>query len=97
MQAQTQAKPLGVKIPLEMKERLQKIGTAKHRTTHWLMKEAIQQYIEREEAAEQFKQETIEGWEEYQRDGLHITHNEMTGWLKTWGTPDEIECPQCHK
>jgi predicted transcriptional regulator len=97
MQAQAQLKPVGVKISPELKDRLHKIGETKHRSTHWLMKEAIQQYVEREESAEQFKRETVEAWEEYQRDGLHLTHNEMVGWLNTWGTPDETECPPCHK
>ena len=59
--------------------------------------EAIQQYVEREEARERFNQETIESWETYQRDGQHITLNEMTAWLETWGTPEEMECPKCHK
>jgi predicted transcriptional regulator len=94
---QTQLKPVGVKLSLELKERLQNISAAKHRSTHWIMKEAIQQYVEREEAAEQFKRESVEGWEEYQRDGLHINHNEMISWLSTWGTANEMECPACHK
>jgi len=98
MHAQAQIiKPLGVKLAPELKDRLNRISEAKHRSTHWIMKEAIQQYVEREESAEQFKQETIEAWEEYHRDGLHITHNEMTDWLSTWGTPNETECPPCHK
>ncbi|MBI5485691.1 MAG: ribbon-helix-helix protein, CopG family, partial [Deltaproteobacteria bacterium] len=85
------------KISPELKNRLHKIGEAKHRSTHWIMKEAIQQYVEREESAEQFKRETVEAWEEYQRDSLHVTHNEMMSWLNTWGTSDETECPKCHK
>jgi len=97
MQAQPQLKPIGVKLTPELKVRLQRISEAKHRSTHWIMKEAIQQYVEREESTEQFKRETIEAWEEYQRDGLHITQNEMTGWLSSWGTSNETECPPCHK
>ncbi|MEI6208275.1 MAG: CopG family ribbon-helix-helix protein [Desulfuromonadales bacterium] len=97
MQAQAQLKPIGVKLTPELKDRLHRISEAKHRSTHWIMKEAIQQYVEREESAEQFKRETIESWEEYQRDGLHITHKEMIGWLSSWGTPNETECPPCHK
>ena len=94
---QDQPKPVGVKLPLELKDRLHRISKEKHRSTHWLMKEAILQYVEREEAAEQFRRETIEAWEEYQRDGLHLTHNEMITWLSSWGTSDEMECPSCHK
>ena len=96
MLTQSQLKPLGVKLSPDLKDRLQKISTSRHRSTHWIMKEAIQQYVEREESAEQFKRETMESWEEYQRDGLHITNDEMTGWLSTWGTTDETKCPPCH-
>lgn len=94
---QAQLKPVGVKLPPELKARLNQISSVKQRSTHWIMKEAIQQYVEREEAAEQFKRETVEGWEEYQRDGLHINHNELTNWLSSWGTSNEMECPTCHK
>jgi predicted transcriptional regulator len=93
---QAQPKPVGVKLSPELKERLHRISTEKQRSTHWIMKEAIQQYVEREEAAEQFKRETMTAWEEYQRDGQHLTHSEMTDWLRTWGTPDETKCPPCH-
>jgi predicted transcriptional regulator len=97
MQAQTQLKPVGVKLTPELKDRLQNISNARHRSPHFLMKEAILQYVEREEARERFNQETIESWETYQRDGQHITLNEMTSWLNTWGTPEETNCPPCHK
>ena len=88
---------MGIKLPQEDRDRLKRLGEAKKRSAHWLAKEAIQQYLEREESAEQLKRETMEAWEEYQRDGLHITHDEMAGWLKTWGTPNYVECPPCHK
>ncbi|MBC8017492.1 MAG: CopG family transcriptional regulator [Verrucomicrobia bacterium] len=94
---QAQLKPVGVKLTPELKDRLHNISTAKHRSPHFLMKEAILQYVEREEARERFNQETIESWETYQRDGQHITLNEMTAWLETWGTLEEMECPKCHK
>jgi predicted transcriptional regulator len=97
MQAQLQPKPTGIKIPPELKDRLHKISEAKQRSAHWIMKEAIKQYVEREELAERFKFETTEAWEEYQRDGLHVTHSETIGWLNTWGAPGETECPVCHK
>jgi len=57
----------------------------------------MHEQFERGESAEQSNHETIESWEEYQMDGLHITQNEMTGWLNTWGTPNETECPPYHK
>jgi predicted transcriptional regulator len=97
MQAQAQLKPVGVKLTPELKDRLHNISATKHRSQHFLMKEAIQQYCDREEARERFNQETIESWETYQRDGQHLTLTEMTSWLETWGTPEETSCPPCHR
>ena len=41
--------PVAVKIAPEMKERMKRLAEAKQRTPHWMMREAIRQYIEREE------------------------------------------------
>ena len=34
--------------------------------------------------------------EHYARTGLHITWEECEAWLKTWGTPESTEPPECH-
>lgn len=94
---QTQVKPMGIKLLQQDRDRLKRLAEIKKRSTHWLAKEAIAQYLEREESSEQLKQSAMESWEEYQKDGLHITHDEMRCWLTTWGTPGETEPPQCHK
>ncbi len=44
--------PMAVKIDREMKARIQRLGDARHRSMHWLMKEAIRQFVEREEQQE---------------------------------------------
>jgi len=86
--------PTGVKLDLKTKKRLQKLGKMKRRTPHWLMKEAISQYIEREEQAEQLKQETLAHWEEVAQ-GKTVKHADVLNWLKTWGNADEIGRPKC--
>ena len=44
-------KPMAIKLPQQDRERLQKLGEAKKRSAHWLAKEAISQFLDREEAA----------------------------------------------
>jgi predicted transcriptional regulator len=58
--------------------------------------EAIQQYVEREEARESFKQEAVASWAAYQETGRHLTGQEVRTWLNTWGTNDERAVPECH-
>jgi predicted transcriptional regulator len=61
------------------------------------MLEAIEQYVEREEARERFTQEALASWAAYQETGLHLSGPEVRSWLNTWGTDDETVAPKCHK
>ncbi len=61
------------------------------------MREAIHQYVEREEKREAFRQDALKAWNEYEDTGLHVTGNEVRVWLETWGTDNELPVPTCHK
>ncbi|MFZ5594774.1 MAG: CopG family ribbon-helix-helix protein [Pseudomonadota bacterium] len=74
-------RPVAIKIDPEMKERVKRLADARHRTPHWLMCEAITQYVEREEKREAFRQDAIKAWEEYQVTGRHATAEEVDAWL----------------
>lgn len=50
------ARPVAIKIGLDMKELVKRLAEMRHRTPHWLMREAISQYVEREEKREAFRQ-----------------------------------------
>ena len=90
-------KTVSVKLDNDMRDRIRIIADAKKRTTHWVMRQAIEQYIEREERREMFRQETLKAWEEYQETGLYVTVEEVTDWLETWGELDEKAAPICHR
>lgn len=97
MRAATTTTPVAVKLDTEIRDRMKRLADSRHRTTHWLMREAIQQYVEREEAREDFKQEALASWKEFQETGLHLTGQEVGDWLKGWGTESESESPKCHE
>jgi len=92
---QTQVKPMAIKLPQQDKDRLQQLGVTKKRSAHWLAKEAITQYLDREEAAEQFKQESVARWEEYCHTGKSVPHDAVMRWLDSWSTENELEAPKC--
>ena len=48
-----------VKLDDELKIRIQRLAKTQNRTAHWIMREAIRDYVEREEAREVFKQEAL--------------------------------------
>ena len=70
-----------IKLDDELKGRVQHLAEARRRTSHWIMREAIAQYVEREEKREAFKQDALRAWEDYQRTGLHPTLEEADAWL----------------
>ncbi|MYL24767.1 ribbon-helix-helix protein, CopG family [Halomonas alkaliantarctica] len=91
------AKPTSIKLDDALKERVQHLADARQQSAHWLMRDAIEQYIEREERREAFKQDTLKAWEEYQATGLHVTADEVEQWLVSWGKDDEVSAPTCHR
>jgi len=88
---------VGVKIDPLMKQRLQKLAKARHRTPHWVMREAIEQYVTREEKREALHQDAMQARQEYEETGQHVTGAEAIAWLETWGTEGEKEAPRCHE
>ncbi|MGA0586700.1 CopG family ribbon-helix-helix protein [Dyella sp. KRB-257] len=85
-----------VKIDEDLKKRIQHLAGLRRRSAHWIMREAIQQYVEREEARESFRQEALASWQACRETGRHLTGQEARAWLDTWGTGDEKEAPGCH-
>ena len=67
-----------VKLEASDTERLRSIAIAKKRTPHYLMKEAIQTYLEREEAEQQFISAALKSREHFRNTNLHITQTEFS-------------------
>jgi predicted transcriptional regulator len=86
-----------LKIDDDLKSRIQNLASLRRRSPHWIMREAIQQFVEREEARESFRQEAEASWASYRETGRHLTGQEVRGWLNTWGTDDEKAAPECHE
>ena len=91
---QAQVKPMAIKLPQQDRDRLQQLGVAKKRSAHWLAKEAITQFLDREEGSERFKQESVARWEEYCNTGKSVPHDAVMQWLESWGTENELEAPK---
>lgn len=82
-----------VKLDEETYNRLKVLGEARRRSPHWLMREAIQQFLQREEEAEDLRRDTLERWARYEATGKSVSHEEVEAWLETWGTEREGKCP----
>ena len=92
----TASRPVSIKIDDDTKTRLTRLADARNRTSHWLMREAIMQYVDREEKREAFRQDTIKAWDEYRATGLHVSAEEADAWLAQLEQGKDVEPPECH-
>ena len=88
---------VSIKLDDALKGRVQHLAASQRRSAHWIMREAIQQYVEREEARESFRQEALASWVDYQQTGQHLTGEETRDWLREWGSEADTEAPACHE
>lgn len=86
-----------LKLDPETKDRIQRLASARRRSPHWIMREAVEQYIEREEKREQFRQDALTAWNHYQATGLHVTGTEADAWLARLEAGKRAAPPKCHK
>jgi predicted transcriptional regulator len=85
-----------VKLDDDDRQRLKTLATAKKRTPHYLMREAIHAYIEKEESEQHFIAAAQSAWSDYEKTGLHITLDEAKAWADKLGKNPRAKLPACH-
>jgi predicted transcriptional regulator len=85
-----------VKIDEALKRRIDTLARQRDRSAHWIMREAIRQYVDREEARDSFHQEALTSWKAYRENGRHLTGEEVAQWLGRWGAEADGGPPDCH-
>jgi len=88
--------PVAVRLADPLKARIRTLADQRRRPMHWLMREAIEQYVTREEQREAFRQEALSAWDHYQTTGLHVTGAEADAWLGELEAGNDIAPPASH-
>ena len=89
--------PVSVRLDEPLKARVRSLADQRRRPVHWLMREAIEQYVTREEQREAFRQEALDAWEQFQSTGLHVTGAEADAWLAALEAGNDVEPPRAHR
>ena len=76
------ANAVSVRLEDDDRERLASLALAKRRTPHYLMREAITEYLAREEKLLAFHTEAEAAWTDYTETGLHLRLADMQVWSK---------------
>jgi len=89
------ARPVAIKIDDVTKSRLKRLANARQRSPHWLMREAITQYVDREEKREAFRQESLQAWEAFRASGQHVSAEQADAWLAQLEQGKDVDPPAC--
>lgn len=71
---------IGIRLDDETQARLKTLGEARDRSPHYLMKEAIAEFLAREEAVEAEKTLMQSRWERFELTGETVSQEEMAAW-----------------
>lgn len=88
-------RPTTIELDSETSERVNHLASSRRRSPDGLMREAIEQYVEREEARERFRRDALAAWERHQATGLHATDDEADAWLARLEAGEDAEPPIC--
>jgi len=86
-----------IKLDESDRDRIAALASAKKRTPHYLMKEAILEYVKKEEARQNFIKAAEASFEHYKETGQHITLDEFSNWVDEVQHNPAAPVPACHK
>jgi predicted transcriptional regulator len=78
---------VGVRLSDEIQQRLERLGQTRDRSPHYLMKAAIEQFLDREEALEAERHLVRERWARYELTGETVAHADVRAWAESLGQP----------
>ena len=89
--------PVSLKLSDDERDRLAALATARKRSSHYLMREAVREYLTREELRQDFADEAEKALADYEKTGLHVTLDELDAWVRSLGTRKPKRFPKWHK
>lgn len=85
-----------IKLDESDRDRIATLATTKKRTPHYLMKEAILEYVKKEEARQNFITVAQASFEHYKQTDQHITLDEFSAWVDQVQHDPAAPAPACH-
>ena len=80
-----------IRVPADLKRRLDRLARAADRSRSWLAADALQHYVE----DQQWQLAEIEAGLKDAESGRVVSNDEVERWLKTWGGKRKVRPPAC--
>ena len=81
--------PIGVRLSEETQKRLEALGKARDRTPHYLVRAAVERYLNVEEALEAERRLVLSRWERFEITGEMLDHADVSGWAEDLRKSDD--------
>jgi predicted transcriptional regulator len=89
--ANTRSSTLSIRLKPEIKKRLAKLAKASGRSSNFLISDAVESYVANQERM----LSEVRQADRQVASGHYIKHDDMKGWLLSWGTENEMPPPKC--
>ena len=86
-----------LKLDAALRDRVKSLADKRHRKAHWVMVEAIREYVEREESRQNAWEDAMKAWENFRATGMHATEEEMEAWFDQLEAGNDVEPPACRQ
>ncbi len=83
----------GIKIDAATQQRLKAVAKSLDRAPHWVMKTALTEYLDREEAVLREREEDEARWKRFQESGQAIEQECVMRWLDSLAAGRGEPCP----
>ncbi len=80
---------VAVRLDADMKARLEKLGKARDRSPHYLMKEAIEAYVHEQEAEDAIYETLMTRWKNYELTSESVAGEDVKMWIENLPGGDE--------
>jgi len=70
----------------DVQKRLEALGKAQDRSPHYLMKKAVEQFLDSEEALMAERQLVMARWEKFELTGETVDHADVKDWASSLGS-----------
>ena len=85
-----------VRFQADVEQQLEEIASRLHRSKGWVINQALQEYIEKQQLEQERWNQTLEAMESAAQ-GKVVDASEVHSWLDSWGTENEQEAPRSGK
>ncbi len=96
MQQPTETIVVTTNMPRALAERMDQCARQQQQPSEAIFRDAVTEYLERQDQRRSFRQDAADAWTDYQRTGLHLSGDEADAWLAKLEAGEAVEAPDCH-